>query len=368
MTVGTFLNVTNYRQFELIGREIMQMPDMDPALVFQTAVPGFLGELFQPVGPWQDRQQKAFEFPSKNGQAKAVAANERAVRGGYDKKQIVALPGFEIAGETQTVLPSDFLYGGMTRDEVTRRAMRPRLDWNKATYLAAMDVVSAKGKSTGAPVDNGAYVVNDFHGNSTTKALATNSADVCSDTIANSSQSILFPLRDGTEAAANHDHTLGSNAAWTLATQRTNRDLVLEHPGNGAQVNVIAGATAAAAIRTALASALNVAGITSGEALLRAPLSNAGSLASAVPIARGWEGMDFYFAPDMDTNQVITVAAGKKPFYFSQGAKGVDGSAVGTGAWFEQENVETRGGSYGYRDYLNLGCMDPTAVVIADHV
>jgi hypothetical protein len=367
MAVGEFINTTNYRHFEHIGRQVIQMADMDPAMVFQTALPGFLDRVFTNVGQWPGAEQKGFEFPSKNNGAKSVAPNERAVRGGYDKKQIVALPGWEIAGETQTVLPSDFQRGGMTTGEVARRVMRPRLDWNKTVFTAAMDVVTAKGKSTGAPVDNGAYVIADQHGNSVTKALITNSADVCSDTIANSSQSILFPLRDGTETAANHDHTIqAAGASWTLALARTHRDLILEHPGNGTMVDAYVGKTNAEDIRAVMKSELGA--VVTREEFIRLNIPGAGGLGGAIPLTMGLEGVNYWYCPDMDTEQALYVAEGKKPFYASFGVRGSDGAEVGTGAWFEQENPETRGGSYGYRAHQNMGCMDPTSAVIVDYV
>ena len=80
------------------------------------------------------------------------------------------------------------------------------------------------------------------------------------------------------------------------------------------------------------------------------------------------EGVNYFVAPDADLNQAVYVAQGKKPFYFSKGQLGEDGSAVGTGPWSEPQNVETRGTHYGYRDYVNMGVKDPTAVAVVDYV
>lgn len=367
MAVGEFINITNYRQFENIQRDITEQMDLDPALVFQSALPGFLQRLFEDVGPWKDRQQKAFEFPSKLAGAASVAPAEEARMGGYDKKQIVAQPGWEIAGRTQTVSPSDFLHGGMTAAEVTRRVTRPLLDWNKTVFASALDVISAKGKSTGAPVDNGAYVINDFDANAVTKALVTNSADVCSDTIANSSQSVLWPLRDGTETAANHDHTTGAvGASWTLALSRTARDLVTEHPGMGGAVDVYLGKTNAEDIRSVLKSELGA--IPDRQAIINLSIATAGGLGDAVLIADGLEGQRIYYCPDMDSEQALYIAQNKRPFFFSKGAKGVDGSAVGTGAWSDPGVAETRVKKFGYREHQSLGCQMPIACLIADFV
>lgn len=369
MPVGEFINITNYRQFENIAREIMAAPDLDPTLVFQSAVPGFLQRLFKDAGAWPSREQKAWEFPNKLNGARSVSPNERARMDGYAKRQIVSMPGWEIAGRTQTVGPSDFMFQGMTQTDVTARAMRPRLDWNKTVFSAALDVISATGKTTGAPVANGKYTINDFDGNSVAKTLVTDSADQCGDVIANASQSVLWPLRDGTEAAANHQHTfLAAGAAWTLALGRTHRDTIVEHPNNPVTVECYVGKNTAEDIRAVMKSELNIGGVTSGEAFVKLGITAGGGLGDAVPIVSGLEGVTYYYAPDMDADQALYVASGKRPFYYSSGAMGVNGVSVGTGPWFEEDNKETRRGSYGFREYQNLGCDVPVDAAIVDYV
>lgn len=368
MAVGEFINITNYRQFENVGREVVELADLDPALVFSAALPGFLGNIFEDVGAWPDRQQKGFEFPSKLAGAVSVAPREKAPQGGYDLKHIVANPGWEIAGRTQTIEPSDFLHQGMTRRRAERRAMLPRLDWNKTVFAAALDVITATGTSTGAPVDNGAYSIANIAGTNVTKALATNSADVCSDTIANSSQSVLWPLRTGGETAANHDHTVGSaGASWTLALGRTHRDLITEHVGMGTKVNCYIGKTSAEDIRTVMKSEMGA--IIPREEFIKLEIATAGGLGDAVPVARDLEGVTYFYAPDMDVEQAAYVAANKTPFYFSKGATGVDGSPVRKDTtWFDTGDKETQVLSQGFRDYQNLGCQLPVGAVTVDYV
>lgn len=367
MVVGQFLNITNYRQFEHVGRQVMQLADMDPALVFESAVPGFIGRVTREAGAWPGREQKGFEFPSKLAGASAVSANERARKVGYDKRQIVALPGIEIAGKTQSVQPIDFMYNGMSQAEVTRRAMRPRLDWNKSSFSLMMDVLFQNGKSTGAPVQEAKWSVLDQAGNTVQKSLVTESTDQTADVIANATQTILWPLRTGEEAAANHDHVFNNaGAAWTLALARTARDTILEHPGAGLMVDAYVGSAVAEAIRGVMKSELGA--VVTREEFIRLSIASAGGLGGAVPITLGLEGVNYFYSPDIDANQALYVAGGQKPFYHSKGALGINGESVGTGPWFEPGNVETRGGDYGYRDYINGGTENPIGAAVVDYV
>ena len=366
MAVGEFLTVRNYGMFEQVGYDLIQRQELDPASVFNRGpVPGFLGSLFESVGPWTRMEQKRWELVSANGNARAVARNERMTQGGYTKKHIVALPGMELAGETQTVLPSDWEIG-MTEADVSRRVSRPLLDWTKTVYQEVTMDVATQGafNGSGTPSEGFAFDVTDIHGNTVTHPKVSVSATAVPDTVANGTESAFtYATRTGSESAA--DHVVSSGASWNTTDAATYRDLLTIRPSNSVMTRAYVGANVATSIRGVMKSETqNTMG---KREFVDLAIRDAGGLGEAFPIVFGLEGVDYFHAPDLPDDLALYVPENKRPFYYSIGSRGLNGSQVATGAWFEELNKETRGTAYGYRQDINAGCWDKTGIVVVKH-
>ena len=366
MAVGELLTIRNYQVFEQVGYQLIQRQEMDPASVFNAGpVPGFLGQIFENLGPWNRSVQPRWEVTGAQGTAKAVSPNERMIQGGISKRHIVPLPGVELAGETQTVLPSDWEIG-MTEADVAKRVTRPLLDWNKTVFQEVTMDVATQGafNNSGTPVEGFAFDVVDIHGNTVTKPKVSVSATVVPDTVANSTESaFLYPTRTGSETAA--DHMLDAGGDWTLAHGDTARDLLTARPGNSTRIRAYVGTDVAKTIRTVMKSELGA--IESRREFIDLAIRDAGGLGEAFPVILGLQGVDYYTATDLPADLAIYVPEGKRPFYYSVGSRGLNGQQVATGAWFEDMNKETRGTAYGYRNHVNAGVWDKTGAVIVDY-
>ncbi len=362
-----FVLIDNYTTFHQVIRKVEELVDSDPARVFAQAAPGFLGRLCEDIGAWQGKDEMAFEFVGKGGKGVAVGSDEPAPRGSFNKKQIVGLPGFEVAGFTHVIRKQDFLYG-LKQEDAARRAERPRLEFNRLIAENILDTVLQGGKSTGTPVEGFVWGATDVKGNAITQRKVSEVANqVVPTVVANATQTMLWPLRDGTETAVNHDHVIAAGgAAWTLALARTARDLILEHPGN-ANVVAIVGATVAETIRTVMKSELGA--ISERQTFIKLAIVNGGGYCDAYPVAENLEGVDYLYSPDMPATTAIYFASNKKPFYLSMGQTAPGGQKMGTGAWAKSVEEEfAPGANYGYREYATMGCKDPTAVVIVKYV
>jgi len=185
--------------------------------------------------------------------------------------------------------------------------------------------------------------------------------------VANSTQTVTWPLRDGEVTATGHDHLLpAAGATWTVALAATARDLITEHPGNGRVVGYV-GANVSADVRAALkteygAVESRVPFIISGDV-------NGGGFGSATQIGMIDE-VEYFHCPDVPDDIAVYVASNKKPFYLAPGAVGVNGENLSITAWTENlaatTGGEIRGLRYGYRDWVTMGVRDPTAVVVQE--
>lgn len=366
MATGEFLTIRNYTQFEQVGHRIIQQQEMDPASVFRAGiVPGFLGNIFENIGPWDRLNQPRWEVIGVQGDAKAVSRNERMKQGGIAKRHVVALPGVELAGETQTILPSDYEVG-LTEADVARRISRPLLDWNKTGFKEVTMDVATQGayNNSGTPTEGFAFDVVDLHGNTVTKSKVSVTANEVPDTLANSTEgAFLYPTRTGTESAA--DHMLDAGGDWTLAHGTTARDLLTVRPGNSTRIRAYVGTDVAASIRTVMKSELGA--IESRREFIDLAIRNAGGLGEAFPVVFGLEGVDYFYAPDLPADFALYVPDGARPFYYSVGTRGTNGAELDTGAWFENMNPETRGTAYGYRRSINAGVWNKIGGVAVDY-
>jgi hypothetical protein len=365
MAVGESLTIRNYTLFEQVVSRVIQKEENDPASVFNAGpLPGFLANIYENMGPWNRSEQIRWEVIGVQGNAKAVSPNERMAQGGITKRHIVPLQGVELAGETQTVLPSDYMYG-LTEADVSRRIARPLLDWNKTVFQEVTMDVATQGayNNSGTPVEGFAFDVVDLHGNTVQKAKVSVSATQVPDTLANSTESaFLYPTRTGTETAA--DHVIDAGGDWTTALAANYRDLLTVRPGNSTRIRGYVGTDVAATIRTTMKSELGA--VESRREFIDLAIRNAGGLGEAFPIVFGLEGVDYFYAPDLPADLGIFVPEGKRPFYFSRGMRGVDGQSISTGVWTETMNPETRGTQYGYREWTNAGVSDKTGAVVVD--
>lgn len=360
---GDFNLIRNHKLFEQVLTGVQRENAMDPKAAFASAMPGFLGNVTENIGPWAGREEMRFEIPGVAEDALAVDFHERAKLGDTSMFHVVAEPGLLLAGRTQQVSPNDFRHG-MSMDQAVERANRPQIDYNQKVAKSLLDVLTSGGATAGSLTEAFAWSANDGLGNSVSQPLAAENGNQVAAVLAHSSQTVEWPLRNGSAAAAGHDHVASSAGAWTEAIAATQRDTILEHPGAG-RVQAYVGATVAAAVRAAikteygaidprvpfvLEAPVRVDGFGSADAL--------GTIGS----------VDYVFSPDMDTNQALYVAANRKPFYASTGASGYSQSGDGVGAWSESGDPETAGVRYGFRQYTALGVKEPVMAVICDHV
>lgn len=367
MTTGEFKKIRNYTQWLEVHDRVQQRLDMNPARVFEMAAPNVLGQVAESVGPWEERHTKRWSFYDANDDARAIGPQERAREGDLAEKHIVAPPGFEMAGPTHVVTPKDFRYAGMNLNQAAERAARPRLSWNQKVAKVLMDVLTqgAFSDANDNPSDNFAWTADDQNGNTITQDLATQNSEQVAAVVANSTQSMNWPLRDGTETGTGHDHIfLAQGASWTQALAKTHRDTITEHPGNSARVNALVGANVAEDVRADLKSEFGA--IESRTPFVSDGIPDAGAFGEAVPVGPPVDSVQYFFMPDMPDDIAVYYASNKRPLYMSIGEIDSRGESVGTGAWTEQRDPERRGTKFGYRDYFTAGIQDPLAIAIAE--
>lgn len=364
---GDFNDIRNHKLFEQVLVRQQRLAEMDPKKAFASLAPGFLGALSESMGPWRGREEVRFEVPGAAEDANAVAPHERARLGSTDMFHVVAEPGMLLAGKTQWVSPDDFRYG-MTAEKAAERAGRPLVDFNQKTSKVVMDVITQGAFSDGSDdfSDAFAWSATDLNGTAVTHTLATENANQVADVIAHSGQAVEWPLRDGSVAAAGHDHMLeAQGASWTETLADTARDTILEHPGAG-RVAAIVGANVAADVRAQLKTEY-------GAVESRVPFIKEGFVRDdgfgATDSLGRIGSVDYIYAPDVPDDIAIYYASNQKPFYHSVGdaaAQSVGGSD-GLGGWSETMDVERGGLKYGYRNYFTAGCKLPTMVALAEY-
>lgn len=362
---GEFLSpVGSIQVFEHVLARVQRLPEMDPKTAFRTATPGVIGQLTEQMGPWRGREDVRFEIPGVTQGGRAVGPEERMEVGTDDIGHIVALRGFELAGHSQRVSPEMFSFGGMTQERANSLAAKPILDFNDEVASNIMMNVMTSGDFSGAVADDFQWSATDLSGNSVSQPIITDDADQVPNVYANGTQTFThWPLRDGTQASAGHDHLFDTGAAWTESSARTQINNVLEHPGNNTPVAYV-GSTVASSVVADLKSEFGA--IESRTRLVTEGLDLKGDdFAFASPIGeRG--GVMYFHMVDMPTSAALFVARGKKPFHLNLGAVGAEGGQIGTRAWTERGDPERRGTTYGYRDYVSAGVKDPLAVTFGE--
>lgn len=358
---GEFLTGPNgVTRFEHIAERILKRPDLDAKGAFATAAPGVLGMLTQMSGAWNGRETQRWEIPGVTQGGRAVGPDERMATGEDDVGHIAAQRGFEIAGYSMRVGKQDFDYGGMSTDTAMEMARKPVLNFNDQVAKGILMNVLTSGDYAGAVADNFAWSTLDQKDNTQSADLAAQSARVAADVYANGTQTFEhWTLRDGTKAAAGHDHIAATGVAWTPAGAKASADNILEHPGNGrviAFVDTLVAEDVHADLTTSYANNGPLQGFIEGDsALLGANFAGASRIGVRA-------GIDYWHMPDMAAAGAVFVAAGKKPLHLHVGAKGGNGAALGTGGWLERGNPETQGTTYGFRDFVSAGVRDPLAI------
>lgn len=360
---GLLDRVHNDVVFEQVLSRVQRLPEMDPSLAFQQAIPGFLNDLVASEGPWPSRDVKRWVIDSKSDIGRAIGPDQRARIGGVAERHIAAVRGFEVAGVTQKVGDQDFQYGGMTLEAAERKAILPLRSFNERVSKVLLDVVTA-GDYSGSITDNFAWSAPDQDGATATADIVAQSASQVADVYANSTQTFLWPKRDGTETAAGHDHIVDHGATWTLAQSALDRDNVLEHPNMG-RVRKYVGAAVAALVRAQAKTeygpiAERIGFIQGGE-------TRGNGFAQAESMGIVLDSVEYHYVADLPTNASITVASNVKPFHVEIGASGDRGKSLGRGGWTERGDAERGGTYYGYRNYLTAGVRNPMAVVYSEH-
>ncbi len=357
---GEFLTGPNgVTRFEHIVERVMKRPDLDPKAAFATATPGVIGQLTDMMGSWRGREELRWEIPGVTQGARAIGPDERMVTGEDDVGHIAAQRGFELAGYSMRVGKQDFDYGGMSAETAVELAKKPILNFNDEVSKIMLDVMTS-GDFSGAVTDNFAWSAADLREQSQSQDLPTQGARVAANVYANSAQTFEhWPLRDGTKAAAGHDHIRATGVAWTAAGAKASADDILEHPGNGRVVAYVSTEVAEDVhgdLKTEYANNGPLQGFVEGDpSLLGAAFGGATRIGVRA-------GIDYWHMPDLPTASAVFVAAGKKPMHLHVGATGGNGQALGTGGWLERGDPERGGTTYGYREFVSAGIKDPLAI------
>lgn len=370
MATGEFLEpVGTIKVWEQVLARVQRLTDMDPKMVFTSATPGVIGELTSNsfgdmVGPWRGREEARLEIPGISNGAKAIGPEERMRQGGDDIAHIVALRGFELAGHTYKVSPEMFGYGGMDAQRARALAAKPVIDFNETVSKIMMDVMTS-GDYSGSQTNAFAWSATDLAGNSQSQPLYTDTASEVENVYPYDTQTFThWPMRDGSQAAAGHDHLFDTAAVWSAADAATQADNVREHPTNGA-INAYVGSTIATAVQAAKKS--DFAGISNVVPLTEQDLASKGSnFGFARPVGE-YDGVNYFHMVDMPTSGALYVSAGKQPYHLNMGVIGTDGNRIETGSWSEAGDAERRGISYGYRTYVTAGVRDPLAATVGEH-
>jgi len=370
MATGEFLDpVGTITVWEQVLASVQRAAQMDPKMAFRTATPGAIGELTSAnigdiTGPWRGREEVRIEIPGTTNGAKAIGPEERMRQGTDDIGHIVALRGFELAGHTYKVTPEMFGYGGMDGRRARELAAKPRLDFNETVAKNMLDVMTS-GDYSGSQTNAFAWSATDLSGNSQSQALFTDTADEVENVYPYDGQTFThWPLRNGSTAAAGHDHLFDTAAVWSAADAKTQADHIREHPTNGV-IKAYVGSTIATAVQAAKKSDLS--SISAVQPLTEQNLAAKGSDFGFAQRVGDYDGVDYYHMVDLPTSGALYVSAGKMPFHLNIGVLGTDGSLIGTRDWSEDGDKERRGISYGYRDYVSAGVRDPLAVSYGEH-
>lgn len=361
---GEFLSpVGSIQSFVRVVDKVQRLPELDPKKAFRTATPGAIGDLVEQMGPWEGRGALRFEMPGVTEGVKAVGRDQRMFQGKDKISHIVAMPGFELAGFTQTVHPEDFAYG-LTAERARDLAAKPILDFNDGVAHILLDVITSGDKS-GSITDDFKWSAKDLDDNTTSQDIITDDANQVPNVFANSTQTILWPLRDGTQAAANHDHLSDTGAVWSAADAKTIANNIREHPTMG-RVRMYVGSTIAAAVQAAKKT--DYAGTVLIKDQVENSYSSKGSdFGYATPIGF-YDDIEYLHMVDLPASGVLAVAAGHRPFHAHIGYKPAPGINGDKGAWTRNhaENDELLGLSYGYRRYFAAGVKDPLSVAYAE--
>jgi hypothetical protein len=349
--------------FDQVLQRVQALPQMDPTLAFQNALPGFLNEIVEMEGPWPGRDTKRWAIAGAGEIGKAIGPDQRARIGGVSEKHIVALRGFEVAGVTQKIGHQDGLYGGTSLEQKERKALMPLRSFNERASKSMFDVVTA-GDFSGSIAEDFRWFAQSQDGETVQADIHTDTADSVPDVYANSTQTFLWPLRTGGLTGTGHDHVIDTGAVWALAGAATARDLVMEHPG-AARVRAYVSSTVAALVRAQAKTEYGA--IVERVDIVKSGAFREGGFGSANSMGIVMDGVEYVHAPDIPADKAIYVAANQKPFHMHIGNTGVDGSPIGRGSWTEIGDQERLGKYFGFRDVLSLGMKNPVGAVYAAH-
>jgi hypothetical protein len=362
---GEFLDpVGSIQTFVRVVDDVMRLPELDPKRAFRTATPGAIGDLVEQMGPWEGRGGLRFEMPGVTQGVKAIGRDQRMLQGTDKISHIVALPGFELAGFSHTVHPEDFAYG-LTAERARDLAAKPVLNFNDGVAHILMDIITS-GDYSGSITDDFQWSAKDLDDNTASQQIITDDANQVPNVFANSTQTILWPLRNGTQTAVNHDHLSDTGAVWSAANAKTQADNIREHPTMG-RIRAYVGSTVAAAVQAAKKSDFT------NTVLIKEQVENSFSAKGsdfgfASPIGI-YEDIEYHHMVDLPASGVLMVAAGTKPFHAHIGYKPAPGINGDKGAWTRNhaENDELLGMTWGFRKYFSGGVKNPLAATYGEH-
>lgn len=378
-TSGEILRgVNNVQQFVELATEHQQGLVRD-GYVYTEPIPAFLRPYTKVRKGYPENRVVRWDYIQGVAKGAVVDENDRAPFGKRDIFGVEALEPLHIAGHSMTVTPKELRRWG-AQDMLGEIITQPYEEWLKSCNELIMDVATSGGYAAASPSDNAAATCRDFSGVQHTLRLATNSANTCSATVANSSQLVQFAARDGTLFAAGHDHVTASvGGVWTRARGKVQAALLYEHPGQNF-VDAYVGSTVKDSIEAVIQQVRGLDGSGIGQTPLAADyfengMATKGANDFGVPeFIKEIDNVRYFFVKDLNADLGIFFARGTQPLEAFIGMKGEDGQLDTPFGWDEKLHRELRGSrdqagiEYGFRGHFGAYIRTPVGMTVAKFV
>lgn len=362
---GEFVEIANVQQFtDVQVRHAEQL--VRGGIVWDRITPQFLQPFTQRMGAWPGRDDWAIPHLDPSSRGRAVGTEDNARLGGQRQKQIVAKPGFEVAGHTQFVTPDDFTHP--MGPEIARQKVRePEIEWNRAVQEGILNMVMADQHDNSTYTEGQTFHARNFDGVDTSIDTVTESADEASATVAGSHHGIAWPDKQGGTFSTGHDHITSNTGGWSESKAETARDHLLEHPGQNGPVWAFVGATVRDSVETDIESVRS--STESGvdfEQLNPGPERDFG-----VPTEVGThDGVRYFHVGALPDQFAIYLDSQNTHLGVWLGEGGEDGTTrKQPRAWNNrgQQDPETDVTKYGFRGYASAHVTNPVGIFLGDY-
>lgn len=362
---GEFIEISNVRQFtDVQVRHAEQL--VRGGIIWDDMVPRFLQPFTQRMGSWNGRDDWASPHLDPSSRGRAVGTEDHAHIGGQRQRQIVAKPGFEVAGRTQTVSSDDFTHP-MGPEIARQKITEPEQEFTRAVAEGLLNMVMADQHDNSAYNEGQTFHARNFDGVDTVVDTVSESADEASATVAGSHHSINWPDKQGGTFSSGHDHIQSNTGGWSESKAETARDHLLEHPGQNGPVWAFVGATVRDSVETDIESVRS--GTESGvdfEQLNPGPEEQFG-----VPSEVGThDGVRYFHVGALPDQFAIYMDSNVPHIGLWMGEGGEDGQTrKQPRAWNNrgQQHPETDVTEYGFRGYAVPHVTNPVGIFLHDY-